>query len=99
MHAETLTSGGSFALVGTAFGDEHMMGMMASGPEAQKARSAMSSFIKQRTVGGTFYYYDPVDSRLLSLKFDDLHKEVMQDGQFMMACSDFHDRAGPQIRY
>lgn len=89
-----------FAFVGTLFAQEQMkgmkgmMGMMASGPETQKARSAMDSFIKQHTVGGTFYYYDPIDSRLLSLKFDNLHKEVMEEGKFLMACSDFHDQSG-----
>jgi len=76
------------------FAAEGLMGMMVKGPEAQKARSAIDAYIKQHTIGNTFYYYDPVDSKLLSLKFDDLHKDVMQEGKFLMACSDFHDPSG-----
>ncbi|HEX9608338.1 MAG TPA: hypothetical protein VF962_14010 [Gemmatimonadaceae bacterium] len=82
------------AVTPAMFAGEGMMGMMVKGPEAQKARSAMDAYIKQHTIGDTFYYYDPVDSKLLSLKFDDLHKDVMQEGKFLMACSDFHDQSG-----
>src|SRR2546425_2637428 len=76
------------------FAAEGMMGTMVKGPEAEKARSAMDTYIKQPTVGSTFYYYDPIDSKLLTLKFDDLHKDVMQEGKFLTACSDFHDQNG-----
>lgn len=83
-----------FTVATAAVAAEGMMGMMAKGAEAQKARSAMNAFIRQHTVDGNFYYYDPIDSKLLSLKFDDLHKDVMKEGKFLMACSDFHDQNG-----
>jgi hypothetical protein len=83
-----------FALTTAVFAGESMMGMTAKGAEAQKARTAMDAYIKQHTVDGTFYYYDPIDSKLLSLKFDGLHKDVMKEGKFLMACSDFHDQNG-----
>lgn len=84
----------SLSIAVVAFAKEPMMGMMAKPADAQKARTAMNAYVKQHLVGDTFYYYDPIDSKLLSLRFDGVHNEVMQEGKFLMACSDFHDQSG-----
>ncbi len=82
----------SFAVAAAVFAAGPMT--MAKPAQAQKARAAMDAYVKQHLVGDTFYYYDPVDARLLALRFDGVHNEVMEEGKFLMACSNFHDQNG-----
>ena len=57
----------------------------------QQARMAMEQFIKHEIeVKSTFLLTDPVENKILSLKFDKLHKGMMKFQDGYLACADFN---------
>ena len=57
----------------------------------ENIQAAMQSFIDQNSVGGVYYIYDPVDGKMLSLAFKELHKGIVNKGNFYVSCADFTD--------
>lgn len=55
-------------------------------------QAAMVAYIKNRTTDGVYHYYDPVESRMLHLKYDYLHAGVKRTGDFYLSCADFMDQ-------
>jgi hypothetical protein len=63
----------------------------------QNIQTSMKSFIRSETIDGTFYLYDPVEGKLLRLKFEKLHEGIERNGGFYASCADFVDQAGRKI--
>ncbi len=63
-----------------------------SGDTNTQIQAAMVDFIKNRTTDGVYHYYDPVESRMLHLKYDYLHAGVKRTGDFYVSCADFMDQ-------
>ena len=53
---------------------------------------AMSKYIDDRTVDGVYRHYDPVEGKLLKMKFAGLHTGVKKKGDFHVSCADFVDQ-------
>jgi len=58
---------------------------------------AMGQYIKQNTINGKMYIYDPVKGNLLKLAFDKLHTGIVKKGSFYVSCADFKDQQGRKI--
>jgi hypothetical protein len=63
----------------------------------QNIQTSMKRFIRSETIDGTFYLYDPVEGKLLRLKFDKLHEGIERSAGFYASCADFIDQAGRKI--
>ncbi len=59
--------------------------------------AAMNDFVGEQTVDGRVRLYDPVEGRLLSLEFDNLHEGIVRKGEFYVSCADFVDQDGRKI--
>ena len=57
-------------------------------------QTSMDLYIKANTVGGIFYIFDPIDGKLLKLRFKKLHKGIIKKGDFYVSCADFTDPDG-----
>lgn len=56
----------------------------------EKARAAMDHYIKQEIeVKGTFLLNDPVENKILNLKYDKVHKGMVKFKDGFLACADF----------
>ncbi len=60
-------------------------------------QAAMDSWVGEQTVDGTVRLYDPVEGRLLELKFEELHDGIVKKGDFYVSCADFADQDGRKI--
>ncbi len=60
-------------------------------------REAVLTFIDLRRMDGIVRFYDPVENKLLRLKFEALHDEVEHKGDFLVTCGDFRDQSGRKI--
>ena len=60
-------------------------------------QTAMKSFIDGNTVGDVYYIYDPVDGKMLNLKFKELHNGIVKKGDFYVSCADFTDASGKMV--
>ena len=58
---------------------------------------AMTDFVETQTVSGHVPLYDPVEGRLLRLKFEALHSGIVRKGDFYVSCADFVDQDGRKI--
>ncbi len=63
----------------------------------QNIQTSMKSFIRSETIDGIFYLYDPVEGRLLRLKFEKLHEGIEQKADFYVSCADFVDQTGRKV--
>ena len=63
----------------------------------QDIQTSLKSFIRSETIDGTFYLYDPVEGKLLRLKFDKLHEGIVRKGNFYVSCADFVDQNGRKV--
>lgn len=59
--------------------------------------AAMNEFVEAQTVDGVVRVYDPVEDRLLKLKFDGLHEGIVRKGDFYVSRADFVDHDGRKI--
>lgn len=66
----------------------------ASDPQIQ---TVMNEYIQQRIFKGIYYYYDPVEGRLLQLSFDHLDDEVQPKGNFFVSRAGFRDQFGRSV--
>lgn len=82
----------ALSLLATADDDPSIKGKLR-----QDIQTSMKSFIRSETIEGTFYLYDPVEGKLLRLKFDKLHGGIMRKGDFYVSCSDFVDQNGRKV--
>ncbi len=57
----------------------------------------MDSWVDEQTVDGTVRLYDPVEGRLLELRFEELHDGIVKKGDFYVSCADFADQDGRKI--
>lgn len=56
----------------------------------EKSRAAMEQFIKHEIeVKGSFLLNDPVENKILNLKYDKLHKGMVKYKDGFLACADF----------
>ncbi len=60
-------------------------------------QAAMDSWVGEQTVDGTVRLYDPVEGRLLELRFEELHDGIVKKGDFYVSCADFADQDGRKI--
>ncbi len=58
---------------------------------------AMSDYAEAQTIDGVVRLYDPVEGKLLRLKFDALHSGIVKKGDFYVSCADFVDQMGRKI--
>ena len=72
--------------------DPSIKGSLRSG-----IQSAMNEFVDAQTVDGVLRLYDPVEGRLLQLRFDNLHSGIVRKGDFYVSCADFVDQGGRSI--
>ncbi len=63
----------------------------------QNIQASMKNFIRSETIDGGFYLYDPVEGRLLRLKFDKLHEGILRKADFYVSCVDFVDQNGRKV--
>ncbi len=63
----------------------------------QDIQTSMKSFIRSETIDGTFYLYDPIEGKLLRLKFDKLHEGILRKAGFYVSCADFVDQNGRKV--
>ena len=63
----------------------------------QDIQTSMKSFIRSETIDGAFYLYDPVEGKLLRLKFDKLHEGIARKADFYVSCADFVDQNGRKV--
>ena len=63
----------------------------------QDIQTSMKNFIRSETIDGTFYLYDPVEGKLLRLKFDKLHEGILRKADFYVSCADFVDQNGRKV--
>jgi hypothetical protein len=63
----------------------------------QDIQTSMKSFIRSETIDGAFYLYDPVEGKLLRLKFDKLHEGIVRKADFYVSCADFVDQNGRKV--
>ncbi len=63
----------------------------------QNIQASMKNFIRSETIDGAFYLYDPVEGRLLRLKFDKLHEGILRKADFYVSCADFVDQNGRKV--
>ncbi len=63
-----------------------------SGDTNTQIQTAMVDYIKNRTTDGVYHYYDPVESRMLHLRYDYLHAGVKRTGDFYVSCANFMDQ-------
>ncbi|MBI2384620.1 MAG: hypothetical protein HYV14_01275 [Elusimicrobia bacterium] len=64
------------------------------GTVREAIQASMAYYIDSKTIGGAFRLYDPVDGKLLKLKFKELHKGIVKKGDFYVSCADFVDGKG-----
>jgi hypothetical protein len=62
-----------------------------------RIQAAMNTYVASQTINGVFRVYDPVEGRLLRLKFKALHSGIVRKGDFYVSCADFVDQAGRRI--
>ncbi len=62
-----------------------------------RIQSAMSDYAEAQTIDGVVRLYDPVEGKLLRLKFDALHSGIVKKGDFYVSCADFVDQMGRKI--
>ena len=60
-------------------------------------QAAMSDFVESQTIDGVVRLYDPVEGRLLRLRFDELHSGIVRKGDFYVSCADFVDQEARKI--
>jgi len=66
-------------------------------PERERIQAAMKDYVADRTVGGVYHHYDPVEGRLLKLRYDSVHDGIVRKGPYFVSCSDFVDQRGRKI--
>ncbi|HVT44515.1 MAG TPA: hypothetical protein VMT00_08995 [Thermoanaerobaculia bacterium] len=71
--------------------------LLAEDASTKAARQSMHGFVAGQMVGGTYYLYDPLESRLLALRFSEIHDEVRREGSFLVSCSRFTDQFGRSV--
>ncbi len=62
-----------------------------------RIQSAMSEYAEAQTIDGVVRLYDPVEGKLLRLKFDSLHSGIVKRGDFYVSCADFVDQTDRKI--
>ncbi len=60
-------------------------------------QSAMNDMIQQRTVNGTFKYYDPQNNKVYDLKLVELHDGIVKKGDYYVSCADFVAPGGKKV--
>ena len=68
-----------------------------TGDLRENIKASMMSFIENRMVKDTFMIYDAGKGKLLKLKFDKLHDDIVKKGEFYVSCADFYDENGRKI--
>jgi len=64
---------------------------------AKAAQQSMHRFVASQMISGTYYFYDPIERRLLALRFNKIHDEVRREGTFLVSCSHFTDQFGRSV--
>ena len=59
--------------------------------------SAMNEMIQQRTVNGTFKFYDQLKNKVYDLKLVELHDGIVKKGDYYVSCADFVDPKGNKV--
>lgn len=59
--------------------------------------NAMNQYVESHTIDGKLYLYDAVGGQLLSLRFDSLHKGIVNKNGFYVSCADFVDQRSRKI--
>ncbi len=59
--------------------------------------SAMNEMIQQRTVDGTFKFYDQLKNQVYDLKLVKLHDGIVKKGDYYVSCADFVDPKGNKV--
>ena len=62
-----------------------------------RIQAAMNAYVESQTIADVVRLYDPVEGRLLQLKFKGLHSGIVQKGDFYVSCADFVDQDGREI--
>ncbi len=60
-------------------------------------QAAMDQMIKERTVGGTFKFYDQLKNKVYDLKLVELHDGIVKKGDYYVSCADFVDPQGNKV--
>ena len=60
-------------------------------------QAAMNTYVESQMVDDVVRHYDPVEGRLLRLKFERLHSGIVHKGDFYVSCADFVDQEGREI--
>jgi len=59
--------------------------------------SAMNEMIQQRTINGTFKFYDQLKNKVYDLKLVELHDGIVKKGDYYVSCADFVDSQGNKV--
>ena len=59
--------------------------------------SAMNDYVEKQSVDGRVLLYDPVEGKLLRMKFESLHDGIVKKGDFYVSCADFADQDGRKL--
>ncbi len=62
-----------------------------------RIHQAMNVFVADQSVDGVVRLYDPVEGRLLRLRFAGMHQGIVKKGDFYVSCADFMDQDGRKI--
>ncbi len=60
-------------------------------------QNAMNELIQQRTVDGSFKFYDAITNKVHNLKLVELHDGIVKKGDFYVSCADFADAKGNTV--
>ncbi len=60
-------------------------------------QAAMDQMIKERTVNGTFKFYDQLKDKVYDLKLVELHDGIVKKGDYYVSCADFVDSRGNKV--
>jgi hypothetical protein len=82
----------STVTVAVAADDPSIKGELRNG-----IQDSMKSFIDRNTVGGEYRIYDPIDGKMLNLKFKELHEGIVKKGDYYVSCADFTDADGKMV--
>ena len=58
---------------------------------------AMQGFVDGTSVDRVMRVYDPIEGRVLRLRFDKFHDGIVQKGDFYVSCADFTDQDSRKI--
>jgi len=65
-----------------------------TGDTRKGIQAVMKSHIDENSVGGRYVIYDAVTGELKKLKFDRVHKGIVEKADFYVSCADFVDDQG-----